>query len=130
VSIIFHLIPQSEHRAHPADCPYTPATFAAEGFIHCTGDISTLEKVANAFFTDLPEPLLCYSVDTDRLTAPVRREPPAPVAGAEETPHPAETLFPHIYGTIDRAAIVDISPLHRDTSGRWQLNQNKNLAHR
>ena len=119
--VIFHLIPESEHRARPADRPYTPATFATEGFIHCTGDTETLVAVANAFFGDLTEPLLCYAVDTDRLTTPVRWEPPAPVIGAENTPPPAETLFPHIYGAIDRAAIIDISPLHRDESGRWQL---------
>jgi len=121
MSTIFHLLPESEHRAHPADRAYTPATFAAEGFIHCTGDIDTLLTVANAFFADLREPLLCYAVDTDRLTAPVRWEPPAPVIGAENTPPPAEILFPHIYGAINRAAIINILPLHRDTSGRWQL---------
>ncbi len=119
--VIFHLLPESEHRAHPADRAYTPATFAADGFIHCTGDTETLLAVANAFFADLREPLLCYAVDTDRLTVPVRWEPPAPVSGAENTPHPVETLFPHVYGAIDRAAIVDILPLHRDESGRWQL---------
>ncbi len=121
MAIIYHLVPESYHRAQPADQPYLPATFATEGFIHCTGELPALVSIANTFLADVTEPLRCYHIDTDRLTAPVRWEPPAPVVGAENVAAPVDTLFPHIYGAINRDAITAISTLTRNAAGRWQL---------
>ncbi len=119
MTTIFHLVPQSYHRAQPANRPYTAATFAEEGFIHCTADRDTLLQIANTFFADLDEPLLCYTIEIEKLSSPVRWEPPAPVPGAEDTPPPVDTRFPHVYGAIDRAAIVSIISLQRDATGQW-----------
>lgn len=121
MTIIYHLVPESYHRAQPADQPYLPATFAEEGFIHCTGELLALVAIANTFLANVVEPLLCYHIDTERLTAPVKWEPPAPVVGAEDVSAPVDTLFPHIYGAINRDAIASTTPLIRNKNGAWQL---------
>lgn len=124
MAIIYHLVPETYHRAQLTSQPYLPETFAAEGFIHCTGELTALVAIANAFLADVTEPLRCYHIDTERLTAPVHWEPPAPVVGAENTPAPVDTLFPHIYGAINREAIVGITTLIRAKDGTWQLPPN------
>lgn len=122
MKIIYHLIPKSNHLARPADQDYTPASFDDEGFIHCTANINTLLNIANVFFAHLDEPLLCYAIDTKKLVATVRWEPPAPVANAETQPSGIENvLFPHIYGAINPSAIIEIIPCRRNATGQWIL---------
>ena len=48
------------------------------------------------------EPLVLLEIDSDLLDVPVVEEPPAP--GVEET-------FPHIYGPLEPAAVVAVTPL-------------------
>ena len=45
---------------------------------------------------------MLLEIDADRLDVPVVEEPPAP--GMTET-------FPHVYGAIDPAAVVDVTRL-------------------
>ena len=121
---IYHLIPKSNHLAHPVDQDYTPASFDDEGFIHCTADIDTLLKIANVFFADLDEPLLCYAINTEKLVATVRWEAPSPVPNAEKQPSGIENiLFPHIYGAINPSAIIEVIPFQRDSDGKWNLTE-------
>ena len=119
---IYHLISKSDHIAHPSDQDFTPNNFADDGFIHCTANIDTLLNIANVLFSDLEEPLLCYAINTDKLTAIVRWEPPAPVSNAETQPSDIDgILFPHIYGAINPSAIEKIITLHRNTTRKWDL---------
>jgi uncharacterized protein (DUF952 family) len=118
--VIYHLVPQSYHIAQSPAEPYRPATFAEEGFIHCTAEPEVLLEIANLYFTGLDELLLVYTIDEERLTSPLKYEPPAQVAGAEDQPGPADdTLFPHIYGPLNREAILEVGALKRDSAGRW-----------
>lgn len=48
------------------------------------------------------------SIDTSRLGHPVRDE------GAAD-----DERFPHIYGPIEREAVVAVQPLTRDANGHW-----------
>lgn len=123
MTTIYHLIPKSDHLTHSTSQDYTPANFAEEGFIHCTADIDTLLNIANVFFIDLDEPLLCYAINTDKLDALVRWEPPAPVPNAETQPDDIDDiLFPHIYGAINLSATEEIITLHRNIDGRWDIS--------
>lgn len=78
---------------------YAAASLAAEGFQH----LSTAEQVhlpATALFrgrTDIV--LLC--IDADRLDATVLWEPADP-------DDPASMRFPHLYGSLDLAAVVAV----------------------
>lgn len=53
-------------------------------------------------------------IDPEALSSPVRLEPPAP--GAAE-------LFPHIYGPIEVAAVVETVPLAADAEGRFRFSR-------
>lgn len=121
-STIYHLVPQSYHQTQPTDKPYVAATLVEEGFVHCTADQDTLVRVANAYFAQLAEPLLCYAIDEARLVSPVRYEPPIPVAdsGVKPKSYAADgILFPHIYGPINRDAIIKVTILRRDDANCW-----------
>lgn len=122
---IYHLVPASYYRHQPQDQPYQPATLALEGFIHCTVGADILIKIANAFFDTLPGELLVLEIDPVHLTVPLRFEPPIlpdHSVSYESTfvPDP-DILFPHIYGPLNREAIVACFALRRDETGRWQM---------
>lgn len=123
---IYHLTPAQYYQGQPQDQPYQPQTLAQEGFIHCTSGLDMLVKIANAFFADLPGELLALEIDPARLTAPLKFEPPLPppqtsAAGRQTfTPGP-QLLFPHIYGPLNRQAIVREFFLQRDHSGQWRI---------
>jgi uncharacterized protein (DUF952 family) len=117
---IYHLVPAQYYEAQPAGQPYRPETFDQEGFIHCTADLPLLVKIANLYFTSLPDGLLVLEIDTARLDAPLKFEAPISPPGETST-HDPETLFPHIYGPLNRAAIVRIFPLARNEAGQWAL---------
>jgi uncharacterized protein (DUF952 family) len=122
---IFHLTPVSYYHRQPQDLPYQPETFAQEGFIHCTSGLEMLVEIANTFFGDLSDNLLVLEIDPSRLTAPLKFEPPIPPpnsasANDQVSASDPEMLFPHIYGPLNRQAIVRSFALRRDESGRWQ----------
>ncbi len=84
-------------------------TLADEGFIHCSRP-EQVEAVANGFYADLDQ-LVVLTIDTARVGAPIRDEPPAP--GSDER-------FPHIYGPLPVAAVVRTTPWRRAPEGwRW-----------
>ncbi|GAB4445934.1 MAG: DUF952 domain-containing protein [Anaerolineae bacterium] len=118
---IYHLVPGVYYYAQPPGQPYLPAGYAAEGFIHCTGGVALLLQVANGYFADASGELLALQIDPRRLTAPLKFEPPIPPPGASPRPPDAtDTLFPHIYGPLNREAITAVIPLQRDAAGRWR----------
>jgi uncharacterized protein (DUF952 family) len=117
---IYHLTPTRFYRSQPENQPYQTEFLAQEGFIHCTAGADTLIEVANAYFANLPDGLLVLEIDPARLTAPLIFEPPIPPIG-ETLAHPSDILFPHIYGPLNREAIVNRFELQRDAAGKWQM---------
>ncbi|MGW3290747.1 DUF952 domain-containing protein [Streptomyces sp. NPDC001002] len=73
-------------------------TLQEEGFVHCSTR-AQLPRTAAAFFADLDD-LVVLVVDPDLLDVPVKYEAATP--GGEE--------FPHVYGPIPVAAVVDVEP--------------------
>jgi predicted cupin superfamily sugar epimerase/uncharacterized protein (DUF952 family) len=111
---VLHLLPLADHRAS-TDGPITSPTLS-EGFVHCSGDVSTTLAVANAFFRHVTEPMVAVELDVEALTSDVRWEPPDPAAppGAAD-----DVLFPHVYGPLNREAVIDVHYARRDVSGRF-----------
>jgi uncharacterized protein (DUF952 family) len=110
---IYHLVTKSEFGAQVKGNTYTPARFAQDGFIHCTGEPETLLAVANDYFSSVEEPVLVLVIETIKLTTEVRFEPPAPIEGGS-TSHLEETLlFPHIYGPLNLDAVTEIGMLQK-----------------
>jgi uncharacterized protein (DUF952 family) len=102
---IYHLVPASIWNAVGSG-PYQPESLATEGFVHCSNE-DQVAPVANLFYADQAE-LLVLCIDTSRLAHPVRDE----AAGTGE-------YFPHIYGPIEREAVIAVLSLERDADGRW-----------
>jgi uncharacterized protein (DUF952 family) len=102
---IYHLVTK-EAWEQSAPGPYAPASLATEGFIHCSNR-DQVARSANKFYRDAAD-LLVLVIDADRLSSPLKDEPGGP-----------GELFPHIYGPINREAIVEVKTLSRDAAGLW-----------
>jgi uncharacterized protein (DUF952 family) len=102
---IYHLV-LPEIWARVGDAPYQAESLASEGFIHCSFR-HQVAWAANRFYAAAAA-LVAVEVDAARLTSPVRSEE-------------ADTgdFFPHIYGPLDRSAVVAVHPLQRGPDGRW-----------
>lgn len=105
---IYHIVPRPSWR-DTAD-PYRAESLAAEGFVHCA-NADQVAAVANRYFADQAE-LLVLVIAADRLTSPLRDEDPG-----------VGQRFPHIYGPINRDAIVAVLPLERGADGRWAFSE-------
>ena len=110
MNYIYHLAPAVRWREWPADRPYLPAEYAADGFVHCTAGDDLMVQVANRYYRAAPGDFVLLVIDPSRLTSEVRWED----SGDELAPQ-----FPHVYGPIDRAAIVVMRQMRRAESGEF-----------
>ncbi len=115
---VLHIVPAAYFEALPADQPYLPSQFESDGFVHCTREAEVLLAVANAIYRAVPGRFLTLVIDPARLTAPLRYEPPSPPPADPSAPL-AGHLFPHIYGAVDREAIVEVRPVRRAPDGAF-----------
>ena len=102
----FHLVPREVWTAADPDTAYEAASLATEGFIHCTDGVAALGETFDRYYAEDPRAFLALTLDLDALEVPWRYD-------AEGSP------YPHIYGSIDRSAIVGISRVHRSEDGRF-----------
>jgi uncharacterized protein (DUF952 family) len=110
--MIYHIVsPSTWEKA--GTVPYRASSLESEGFIHCSY-AHQVAWAANRFYRD-QDNLLVLCIDPERLTSPVRAEDP----GCGES-------FPHIYGPIERAAIVEVRPLERGADGTWVFQPREN----
>jgi uncharacterized protein (DUF952 family) len=113
---ILHLVAAAAWEASAGEPDYALPSLATEGFIHCTGDAATLLAVADALYRELPGEVLALEIDERRLRSEVRWE------AAEPGPPPgvaSDVRFPHVYGPIDRHAVVAVHRLRRDADGGY-----------
>lgn len=102
----FHGTPQNYYAAQPADQPYLPSDFARDGFIHCTDGADRLLATLTAYYATQPGEWVALVIDTDLLTSHVKYEDP-------------QLVFPHIYGPLNRGAIVEVRALRRTEDGAF-----------
>jgi uncharacterized protein (DUF952 family) len=117
MGLIHHLVPAAEFAAAPPEQPFVPSAYAADGFIHCTRQPAVLLEVANRFYRGVAGEFLVLDIDPRRLAAELHDEapvPPAPPGSLLEG-----VLFPHIYGPLNRDAIVAVRPVRRAADGRF-----------
>ena len=107
---IYHLAPAARWRDWPAGTPYQPAEYDADGFVHCTSGDEMMLKVANTVYRSTPGDFVLLVIDPQQLSAPLKWERSTDALAA---------MFPHIYGPIDRAAIVEARPVNRATDGTF-----------
>jgi len=102
--LTYHLIPREGYDSFAE--AYVPAVFAQEGFIHTTKTLAIIHEVANRYYRADLRPYLLLTVDLDRVTAPWRYD----AAGDD---------YPHLYGPLNRAAIVGTIPCPRAADGAF-----------
>ncbi len=101
-----HLVPEANWEVHDPAAPYLPAAYRDDGFVHCTDGDEEMVKVANRFYRDDPRPFLLVTLDLDRTGSPWRFD------------DPGET-YPHVYGPIDLASVLEVRRMTRDADGAF-----------
>ena len=102
--LTYHLVPQAEY--DPQVATYLPAAWERDGFIHTTKQIALLHEVGNRYYRADPHPYLVLTIDLDRTAVPWRYD----AAGAD---------YPHLYGPLERAAIIAAQPMPRAADGAF-----------
>jgi len=145
--MILHLVSKAEWDASPAAQPYRPVTFAKDGFIHCSASKAMLLEAANRFYASIPGEFVVLEIDEAKVTSQVKWEEPIDptpeTPDAQTVPLPPEVdaerggeldtpvspaasplaatpaRFPHIYGPLNRDAIIDVKPMMRASGGTF-----------
>jgi len=102
----FHLVPVAVWETADRDLPYEAASLASEGFIHCTDGVDALGVTFDRYYAGDDRPFLALTLDLDELDAPWRYDV-------------VDSPYPHIYGPIQRSAIVAVSSVERGPDGRF-----------
>lgn len=102
----FHLVPEEVWTAGLSAEAYRAPSLGTEGFIHCTDGVAALGETFGRYYASDPRPFLALTLDLDALDVPWRYDVPG-------------SPYPHIYGPIDRSAIVGISRVDRSTDGHF-----------
>ncbi len=93
-AFIFHLAPTSHYQSFDDPEWYWPDEFEKEGFIHCCYE-NQIDDIIDRYFKESSN-ILSLKIMVASLKAEVKVEK-APVG----------TYYPHIYGKINRGAIVE-----------------------
>lgn len=102
--ITYHLVAAEYYRDCDRSEPYTPETFADDGFIHCTDGAENVATVGNAHYKDDQRMYVALVIDKEMVAASIVYEDEGRV-------------FPHIYGALNRDAILEIVPMLRERGG-------------
>jgi len=113
---LYHLLSYGAWQAIPPGGRYAPDSLESEGFVHFSGDEAALLTVANAFYRQVTGPMVVLVVDPDRLSAEVRWEA---ADGQWQEDRLAGTRFPHVYGPVERSAVIAVRHVRRDPDGRY-----------
>jgi uncharacterized protein (DUF952 family) len=94
---IFHIVSQRDLKDGLS--VYEPESVAINGYIHCA-EAAQIEQVARRKFGERRDAVL-LKIDESRVAAEIRYEN---LSGGDE-------LFPHIYGSLNMDAVVNVEPL-------------------
>jgi len=108
-NIIYHLVPIDYWESQPTDRPYMPADFAREGFIHCTQGDEQIAVVANRYYRNDRRAWYVLVIAEQTVSSEIKYE-----SGADGV------LYPHIYGPLNRDAVINVLPMPRDLDGVFQ----------
>ena len=104
--ITYHGVPERYWDTLAPSEPYVPPDFEREGFVHCTDGREAISITLTRYYKEVGGDWLVLSIDKSRIAAPVKYEDPA-------------GIFPHVYGPLNRDAIVDVRPIGRAADGTF-----------
>lgn len=100
--LIFHIATRADWEETLESGTYTTSTagrtLAGEGFIHASRR-EQVQGVYDRYYAKAGEPLVLLTIDPTRLDSEVRVE------------SVGDDTYPHVYGPINREAVVDVVPL-------------------
>jgi len=108
MDITFHLVPKSYFDSLDPHKDYLPPDFSRDGFIHCTDGADEMARTANRYYRSNPEPFYYLYIDMASIRAPLRYEDSA-------------RIYPHIYGSLNRDAMIAIRNARRDANGKFLM---------
>lgn len=111
--LTYHLVAADDYDPVAAD--YLPSAFADEGFIHTTRTPALLAAVGNRYYRADRRPYLLLTIDLDRAAAPWRYD-----AAGED--------YPHLYGPLNRDAVIAVAPMPRAEDGTF-LSTESGIGH-
>jgi uncharacterized protein (DUF952 family) len=101
--IIYHIVTPEVWEEYKNEKFYEAASLRKENFIHCSF-AEQLDAVLQRYYSDA-EKVLILEIDTEKLTAKLINE----ISTGGE-------IYPHVYGKINREAIVGIEERKVKTS--------------
>ena len=102
----FHLTPRAWWDAADPAAPLAAPSLATEGFIHCTDGAEEMVATANRHYRAVDGEFVILTVDLARVSSPWSVED-------------ERRIYPHVFGAIDRPAIVAIVPAPRAADGTF-----------
>ena len=102
----FHLTPRSWWEAADPGAPLRAPSLETEGFIHCTDGAAEMVATANRHYRAVEGGFVVLTIDLGRVTSPWTVEDPG-------------RIYPHVFGPIDRAAIVAVVAAPRAADGTF-----------
>ena len=93
--IVYHIVLPEDWASFDTDL-YTAKSLETEGFIHCSFE-DQLEAVIERYYKGVPE-LVILEIESDKLMSRMIKEPST-----------NDEIYPHIYGPINRDAIVRVT---------------------
>jgi uncharacterized protein (DUF952 family) len=106
MKLAFHGTPKRYFESLDRLQPYVPEPFAREGFIHTTEGREAVAITLTKYYKSSGEGWVVLYIDQERVTSPIRYDDPAEV-------------FPHIYGPLNRDAIVAVKDIGRAPDGTF-----------
>ena len=106
MELTFHLVPKNYFDSLDPRRDYMPRDFAREGFIHCTDGAEEMARTANRYYRANAESHYYLYIDKARVRPPIRYDDPG-------------KIYPHIYGALNRDAIVAVRDVRRGSDGTF-----------
>lgn len=103
--MILHITTEEEWACSRSRGHHEAPSLTDEGFIHCSTP-AQIAATANRFYAGR-EDLILLSIDPGKLAAEIKYEN---TEGGSE-------LFPHVYGPIELAAVIDARPWRPEAGG-------------
>jgi uncharacterized protein (DUF952 family) len=129
--MILHIVRRCEWEDAVRRGNYAPASLRAEGFIHCS-TVAQVIDTANRFYRGQRD-LIVLCIEESRVKAELKYEAPArthdvsrgaapsPNLSREVTGEVSGALFPHLYGSLNLAAVVRVVELPCEEDGSFRL---------
>ncbi len=116
--LITHITTRAQWEQAQKAGEYRAPSLQDAGFIHFSYPHQVV-GVANAFYRGQAG-LVLLAVDSTRLTAELKNEPPYHPSASDEAPAP-DNLFPHLYGALNLDAVTAVHDFPPNVDGSFNL---------